>query len=92
MKKINFAVIVFLTVLIGILTFSAIKIITAEASENYFHSHTKAICDKNNFCEDYEIQCNKDKILKITPTGFAVQMPSGWNDLRDEEVKEKFCE
>lgn len=65
--------------------------ISGEANENYFHSHTKAICDENNFCEDYEIQCNGEKILSITPTGFAVQFSEDWRDLRDGETKNRMC-
>ena len=66
--------------------------ISGKSGEDYFHSHTKAICDGNNFCEDYEIQCNGKKVLSINPTGFAVQFSEDWKDLRDEEIKKKLCE
>ena len=44
-------------------------------SSNYPHifSHTKAICDKNNFCQDYEIHCENKEIIGIRFTGAAVQ-------------------
>jgi hypothetical protein len=37
-------------------------------SENY--THTKALCNDSNYCEDYVIECSKNKATKITPTGF----------------------
>jgi hypothetical protein len=38
------------------------------------HSYTKAICNKTNFCQDYEIKCENKKLISITPiTGAFVQ-------------------
>ncbi len=54
-------------------------------------SFTKAICNENNYCEDYLISCSGNKILEMKFTGYAVQFSDGWKDLRDEEAKEKLC-
>lgn len=63
-----------------------------KTSTNYIHSHTKAICDKNNYCQDYEIVCENEKIVDMNPTGAIVQFPDEWHDPRDNETKEKLCE
>lgn len=65
--------------------------ITGKNVEDFTHSFTKAICDENNYCEDYEIVCNDNKILKINPTGNAIQFSLDWKDLRDEETRNKLC-
>ena len=57
----------------------------------FSHSYTKAICDENNKCEDYEIYCNENRLLKLNPTGFAVQFPKDWEDPRSGEDIEKIC-
>ena len=61
------------------------------SSPNIF-SHTKAICTDTNYCQDYHIFCENEKIIKMSPiTGAAVQFPSEWTDPRDELVRNKFC-
>ncbi len=56
------------------------------------HSYTKAICDETNYCQDYVISCNKEKILNMNPiTGAAVQFSEGWQDPRDEQTINSFC-
>lgn len=44
---------------------------------------TKAICDENNYCKDYKIECENGMPSKITPTGFAIQKPKNWIDKRN---------
>ena len=45
----------------------------------YTHSHTKAICDDQNLCQDYEIFCENNEIVKMNPiTGAVVQFPEDW--------------
>ncbi len=56
-----------------------------------FYSYTKAICNQNNYCRDYEIFCNNNKIVKINPTGNAVQFPSSWKDPRSIESRKRLC-
>ncbi len=56
------------------------------------HSHTKAICDSTNYCQDYEISCENDKMIKIRPiTGAAIQFSSAWKDPREEKIRDKIC-
>jgi len=56
----------------------------------YTNSHTKAICNSENFCQDYEIFCEKEEVIKMFPiTGAAIQFPETWKDPR--ENKEVDC-
>jgi len=55
------------------------------------YEYTKAICDENNYCEDYEIVCENAKAIKIAPTGAAVQYSETWKDARDEKVIKTIC-
>src|SRR3989344_3770726 len=56
------------------------------------HAWTKAICDKDNFCQDYLIECNGETPSKISPiTGASVQFDSLWQDPRDIEQRERLC-
>ena len=59
--------------------------------QTYTHSFTKAICTENNYCADYEIFCKGNNILRMTPTGAAIQFSGDWEDPRDEESRNKFC-
>jgi len=43
------------------------KIIEKLNSENYNYSYTKAICDGENFCQDYEIICEGNKTIQKNP-------------------------
>lgn len=64
--------------------------ITSQTSTNYY-SYTKAICDDSNYCEDYEITCQNEEVIKINPTGAAVKFSDDWQDPRDKEIIEKIC-
>ncbi|GAH14959.1 unnamed protein product, partial [marine sediment metagenome] len=58
----------------------------------YTHSHTKAVCDNQNLCQDYEIFCKNNEIVKMNPiTGAVVQFPEDWQDPRNPEIKNGFC-
>ena len=52
-------------------------------------SYTRAICDDNNLCEDYIIECESYSVKKLTPTGFTIQQESNWTDNRTP--KENLC-
>ena len=57
------------------------------------HAWTKAICDKDNFCQDYFIECQDQEPLRISPiTGAAIQFQNNWQDPRALEQKERLCE
>ena len=48
------------------------------------YSYTKALCNKNNFCEDYEIKCNGNEVTSVNLiTGAFVKHPDNWEDPRD---------
>jgi len=83
-----------LFLLIMILIFISIFIIKPQISNNNLkeYSFTKAICDENNYCEDYEIICEKNNIKGFISTGFAIQNSDNWNDPRTSEQIEKMCD
>ncbi|HEA46347.1 MAG TPA: hypothetical protein ENH99_01040 [Candidatus Pacearchaeota archaeon] len=61
-------------------------------SVTHNHSWTKAICTENNLCQDYEIFCENQNLIRMSPiTGASVQFSENWEDPRDEEIREKFC-
>ena len=56
------------------------------------YSHTKAICDDKNYCQDYEIVCNRSNLISMNPiTGAVLQNSKDWKDPRDEEEINSFC-
>lgn len=58
--------------------------------DNY--TFTKAICDENNFCQDYEIACDGKILLKTTPIqGAVIQHERDWQDPRGEQLEENPC-
>jgi hypothetical protein len=87
-KEIIFGIgIVFVLIILGIFcTKSMISGISGTES-----SLTKAICDQNNYCEDYEISCNGQEVVKMTPTGATIQFSESWEDPRTQEDKEILC-
>ena len=96
MKKILFIglvlVLIFLTSVLLISSFGSTESSLSQKSEfPYTHSYTKAICDKNNYCEDYEIFCKDKKVVKMNPTGAAIQYSSNWEDPRDDEIRSGSC-
>ena len=94
MRKVNFFVLVLGLVISFILLVT--PLLTAKSnyvvsSVPFTHFHTKAICDSTNFCEDYEVYCNNQSVLSINATGYIVQFPSEWQDMKSEEAKNKQC-
>ena len=53
------------------------------------YSYTKAICDESNYCEDYIVECKGNNLIKLNPTGFAIQQSQDWAD--DRKYRE-LCE
>lgn len=54
--------------------------------------YTKAICDDENFCQDYEIYCEGDVFVEMIPIdGAVVQHDWDWIDPRGEEMKLELC-
>ena len=77
-----------LIVLVGTLSFVISQILP---EENFKYSFTKAVCNEENYCEDYEIVCEENKLLEFNPTGFAVQFSEEWKDPRNKDAIEKRC-
>lgn len=49
------------------------------------YSYTKAICTKDNFCQDHIIECKGNEILDINPIENAhVQHSKNWEDPREK--------
>ena len=47
-------------------------------------SKTVAICDENNFCQDYRVICKDGEELSREPIeGATIQKPEDWIDDRD---------
>ena len=55
------------------------------------HLFTKAICNEENFCEDYFINCSGKNLLDMKSTGYAVQFSSDWKDPRNSEDINRTC-
>lgn len=85
-KKTITILIVISFALVGVLSFSILRTsITGGTIEDDYYTYTKAICDENNYCQDYEIVCRNGNVEKINPiTGAAVQNPTNWEDPRVE--------
>lgn len=78
---------------IPILTFNLVNADVTDNKLEETYSYTKAICNETNFCQDYHVRCNGNDMVGISPiTGAAVQFSHGWQDPRDEELKNGFCE
>jgi len=78
-----------LAILTGILVFLS-KNPTGNAVQDTY-SYTKAICNKTNYCVDYEIACQNNQPIGISPTGAAVQQSENWIDPRGENASENLC-
>lgn len=60
-------------------------------TDTKIYSSTIAICNKTNYCEDYEIECEGNKTIKTTATGFVIQHNEDWQDLRENHDPENLC-
>lgn len=100
MKKLAISMLTITLILIPVMSFALISSLSSkgnyakiqEYTGEYTNSHTKAICNSENLCQDYEIFCKYQKVIKMSPiTGAVVQFPSDWKDPRDKETIEKLC-
>ena len=56
--------------------------ITGQVVKNEY-KYTTAICDETNFCQDYIISCEENKLINLAPiTGAAIQLSDNWEDPR----------
>ena len=91
MKTLVIFGVIILFILIGFLTFISSNPGNYISVPGYTHSYTKAFCDSENYCQDYEIFCNNDEIVRMAFTGAAVQFSTQWQDLRSQELRNKVC-
>ena len=66
--------------------------LTGETVVSHEETFTKAICDDNNLCQDYEIVCMDDEVISAQPiTGAIIQQSEDWEDSRKNK-SEFICE
>ena len=85
----SIATIILITILI-FLSFNLFQNITGMVAIDSY-SFTKGICNETNYCEDYEINCEGNKVVSMKFTGAAIQNPFDWKDPRNKETIEKLC-
>ena len=76
-----------LILLIGIILFLSFNLQKKETGEviSEYYTHTKAICNVSNYCQDYKIVCDGNILLSIKPLiGATVQHPPEWQDSRNK--------
>jgi len=89
MKKI-----IIITLAIVLILGATILFVNAKSEDEmpYTRFYTKAICTNDNFCQDYEIFCKNEDLVKLSPvTGAAIQFSENWQDIRDSETRNKIC-
>jgi len=94
MKKITLFIILFSFLIITSIMYFGIfrQNITGGAVLDYY-TYTKAICDENNYCQDYEIVCINGELANMNPlTGMAVQQDPDWEDPRNESDINRLCD
>lgn len=82
MKALNKLLIVLLILLVLVGIFILNVNITGKAVKDYY-TYTKAVCDENNFCQDYTITCENKELIEMRPiTGASIQHSDTWQDSR----------
>jgi regulatory protein YycI of two-component signal transduction system YycFG len=84
-KRILIVALVILILLLFLVLINYNTKIISYIIRNSEHSYTKALCNENNYCKDYEIKCLGKKSISLTPTTFAVQQDENWKDFRNED-------
>lgn len=77
---------------VAFISFRTLNFATAEQpSPEYTHSWTKAICNETQ-CQDYLIFCNGNELInKTVINGAFIMLPKGWEDPRNETMRERIC-
>ena len=79
-------------IILIIMIFQIITVTPTSLTEIQTKKFTKAICNETNFCQDYEITCERNKTIKINPLENAsVQFSSEWQDPRNQKEINKLC-
>ncbi len=96
MRKLKIILKILTIILVFILIFfslkSSVKGQTNQTNVKNYYTYTKAVCNESNFCQDYYVVCENQKIKNISPiTGAFIQHSKNWKDPRDEESKKISC-
>lgn len=88
---------IFIITIIGISllkdSFITGKFIFQDSESPNYSTYTKAICNKENFCQDYIITCENGNIINQTPiTGSFIQQNEDWQDPRNDSQKQITCQ
>lgn len=86
-------ILLFFAIELSFILISLVSITGRITENNSLYSYTKAICNEENFCEDYVISCNGKRAVLIAPTGYNIKNPEYWKDPRPEEKRnlENLC-
>jgi hypothetical protein len=91
-KIIILSVILVLSVVLISFKISGLNSDNSNSSLDYNHSWTKAICNETH-CQDYEIYCKDSEFVRQNLiTGAVISIPKGWEDPRNDTMREKICE
>jgi len=86
-KTILLFTIIIITILIISITFLLLTFQNQSLTGNIIldeYTHTKAICNKTNYCQDYIITCKNNTAKEITPiSGATIQHREDWIDPRN---------
>ncbi len=52
---------------------------------------TKAVCDGNNYCVDFEVTCEDGRVIRMEPTPYSAKFSEEWKDPRSEEFRTLLC-
>jgi hypothetical protein len=94
MKKIILSSLFFILILSFIILDNTIINSTSKSNsiDALPYIHTKAICSQNNYCQDYEIECQRHEAVRVSPvTGASIQHSPEWQDPRDEKTRSNLC-
>ncbi len=86
-----FALEIILIVLTLLTIFSSSLIKASDSDAEINRTWTKAICDSDNYCQDYEIRCYDNNFISMNPTGAIIHFSDNWKDPRTQEMVEKLC-
>ena len=84
--KITLIILILIAIISGIIFSTKINLTGQTTQKNPdYYTYTKAICDENNICEDYTVECEGNTKLSLSATGYMIQNPENWTDKREEK-------
>lgn len=90
--KIVFATIFLIAIVAAMGIFPALNQITGKVVYSNTYAYTRAICDENNFCQDYKITCVNNTLVSKEPiTGATITHNKNWEDPRKDSETYEHC-